>query len=484
MHYSIDLTLFGAPRIALEELDLLEKQTPSLVAYAVPVVIILSFIEFVIMRQTEKRSHHSAETLGSSLVGVGNLVVNLLIKTALLFVLVLIYNLLPWRMELVWYTLIPCFILYDFCSYWSHRISHINRFFWASHVVHHSADHFNLTVSFRQSWLQHVKIVFFVPLAFAGFHPVIFMVVSQLSTLYQFWVHTESISTLHPWIEKYFGTPSNHRVHHGSQEKYIDKNFGATLMLWDHLFGTFQYEEEPPVYGLTSPLANRSNPFYLNFHEYGALLKDVKRANNWKEAYFYVFANPAKIARYKHLKSIRETFLKKQKRRFLSRSFLILWLAICLLSFPVQAERSFNNANTVFFIRQMPEDKLSAYALPRSYKGELSIQPFVQYTVKNSRRSAKWQLNNTGVPFFEWKVVDSQWIELQFPAWIGGRFFLRYDSSHNYQLYLKEEEVLTRVKTMYLWPQGVDGRRIRSVYYQLIPVNSEQGKKLVHTNFR
>ena len=141
-----------------------------------------------------------------------------------------------------------------------------------------------------------------------GFHPIIFFVASQLSTLYQFSVHTETINKLHPWIEKYFGTPSNHRVHHGSQEKYLDKNFGATLMIWDHLFGSFQYEEEQPVYGLTTPLTDKINPFKLNFHEYSDILQDVKKSKSLREGLFYIFASPCKVRQRKQL--TKGSFLK------------------------------------------------------------------------------------------------------------------------------------------------------------------------------
>jgi sterol desaturase/sphingolipid hydroxylase (fatty acid hydroxylase superfamily) len=277
------ISLFGADPINMEAIISVQEKAPNIVAYALPAVFLLTIIEFIFSHFGERKTYERKETLGSLLVGLGNLAVNILMKAVLIYGAVWIYNLLPWRMEMNWWTLIPCFILYDCCSYWSHRISHFNRFFWATHVVHHSAEHYNLTVAFRQSWVQHFKTVFFIPLAIMGFHPVIFLVASQLSTLYQFWVHTEAIGKLSPFIEKYFGTPSNHRVHHGSQAKYLDKNFGATFMIWDHLFGTFQYEEEKPIYGLTTPLENKTNPFVLNFHEYQDMMEDVRKSDGIKE---------------------------------------------------------------------------------------------------------------------------------------------------------------------------------------------------------
>ncbi|MNQ46824.1 Fatty acid hydroxylase superfamily protein [compost metagenome] len=295
----IKLSLFGAQPIAMERIHEVEKSAPNLIVYALPIVLLFTVLEFVIFHFLEQKEYDKKETLGSVLIGLGNLTVNLVMKTGLLYAVVEIYNILPYRMEFNWWSLIPCFILYDFSSYWTHRISHYCRFFWATHVVHHSAEHYNLTVSFRQSWFQYAKIVFFIPLIFAGFHPAIFFIANQLSVLYQFWVHTEAIGKLHPFIEKYFGTPSNHRVHHGSQEKYLDKNFGAAFMIWDHLFGSFQYEEEKPRYGITSLLKSKLNPLYLNIHEFQDIIKDVKKAKGFRKKMYYIFASPGVIDKNK-----------------------------------------------------------------------------------------------------------------------------------------------------------------------------------------
>lgn len=298
----IKLSIFGADPIALEKIHEIEKSAPNLIVYALPAVLFFTILEFVVFYFLERKEFDQKETLGSVLIGLGNLTVNLFMKTGLLYAVVEIYNIVPYRMEFNWWSLIPCFIVYDFSSYWTHRISHYCRFFWATHVVHHSADHYNLTVSFRQSWFQYAKIVFFIPLIFAGFHPAIFFIANQLSVLYQFWVHTEAIGKLHPFIEKHFGTPSNHRVHHGSQEKYLDKNFGATFMIWDHLFGSFQYEEEKPRYGITSLLKSKLNPLYLNIHEFQDIIKDVKNANSFRKKMYYIFASPDAIAKQKLVK--------------------------------------------------------------------------------------------------------------------------------------------------------------------------------------
>lgn len=258
-------------------------------------------VEFGISQYQNRGYYNKKETQGSIMVGIGNVLISTAIKFLLLCMAVYIYNLLPWRMEFSWWTLVPCYILYDFCSYWAHYISHHQRFWWATHVVHHSAEHFNLTTAFRLSWVQYFKIVFMLPVFLAGFHPIVFFVVNQLSILFQFWVHTEYIRRLPAWVEFVFATPANHRVHHGSQAKYINKNFGGTFILWDRWFGTYQAEEERPIYGITHQSKNKANPFVINFEEYGHMLTDVRQAKGLRQKLFYVFGDPVAIAEKKGL---------------------------------------------------------------------------------------------------------------------------------------------------------------------------------------
>nr|WP_198342298.1 sterol desaturase family protein [Pedobacter psychrophilus] len=150
------------------------------------------------------------------------------------------------------------------------------------------------------SWVQNIKTIFFLPVFFLGFHPVVIFVVSQASVLFQFWVHTEYIKKL-PYVFEYLlATPSNHRVHHGTQEKYLDKNYAATFIFWDRMFGTYQKEEERPDYGLTNKIGDRFNPIFLNFHEYHDMIKDVKNAGSLKKKLFFIFGSPLKIYQEKN----------------------------------------------------------------------------------------------------------------------------------------------------------------------------------------
>jgi hypothetical protein len=132
--------------------------------------------------------------------------------------------------------------------------------------------------------------------ALIGFHPIVFFVVNQIAVLFQFWVHTEYIKKLPRIVEYIFATPSNHRVHHGSQDIYINKNYGATFIIWDRIFGTYQPEVEPANYGLTTNIEHKANPLFINFHEYIDIWKDVSSAKGWRKKMFYLFGDPIDIA--------------------------------------------------------------------------------------------------------------------------------------------------------------------------------------------
>jgi sterol desaturase/sphingolipid hydroxylase (fatty acid hydroxylase superfamily) len=293
------INLFGAEPIPYEHITHLEKQSGDLIVYAIPFMAFFTFLEIWYSWYSERKNYSTKESLGSLFVGLGNVAINLLFKVGLIYGAVFVYNQVPWRMQLNWWTMIPCLLVYDFCSYWAHRVSHFNRFFWATHIVHHTAEHYNLTVSFRLSWVQHFKIIFFLPVALMGFHPVVFFIVNQIGVLFQFWQHTEYIRRLHHIIEKVIVTPSNHRVHHGSDEKYLDKNFGVIFLFWDKLFKTYQPEEEKPTYGITTKIDPSLNPLYLNFHEYKDIISDVRTTKGIRNKLFFLFGSPAKIARYK-----------------------------------------------------------------------------------------------------------------------------------------------------------------------------------------
>lgn len=183
------------------------------------------------------------------------------------------------------------FLGVDFAYYWFHRLSHEINAIWATHIVHHQSEEYNLSVALRQSWFQTLfSWWFYLPLAFLGFSPLMIVTVAAVNTLYQFWIHTKAIKKFPAPIEFIFNTPSHHRVHHGTNPQYIDKNHAGSLIIWDRMFGTFQKEEEEVVYGITTPL-NSFNPFYANFHYWNELVHNAKQTRSWKER-LYVFIKP------------------------------------------------------------------------------------------------------------------------------------------------------------------------------------------------
>lgn len=297
-------SFFGADKILWSRISEVKESAPEIIIWAIPAIFFVVLLEFFISRHQNKKYYDLKETMGSLGLGVGNILISVWIKVFLFYITIWVYNLVPWRMQFSWWSFIPCYILFDFCSYWAHNISHRQRFWWATHVAHHSGEHYNLSVAFRLSWVQYLKIIFLFPVPLMGFHPIIFFVTNQIAILFQFWVHTEYIRTLPKFVEYIFATPSNHRVHHGSQEKYLNKNYGATFIIWDRMFGTYQKEEEQVVYGITENIDRKGNPFHINFHEYKAIINDIRLAKNWKQKLFFIFGNPATIGRFKKIDRI------------------------------------------------------------------------------------------------------------------------------------------------------------------------------------
>ena len=182
-------------------------------------------------------------------------------------------------------------LAWDFAYYWFHRWEHECRFFWAFHVNHHSSEYYNLSTALRQPWTPLLLLAIMPPIVLLGVRPWIMMTCGGLNLIYQFWVHTEAIDRMPRWFEFVFNTPSHHRVHHGSNRQYLDRNHAGILIVWDRLFGTFEPERERVVYGLTKNI----DTFVLwtvFAHEYAAIWRDVRRARTWRERLGYTFAGP------------------------------------------------------------------------------------------------------------------------------------------------------------------------------------------------
>ena len=184
------------------------------------------------------------------------------------------------------------FLLVDLAYYWSHRLSHHVNLLWAGHVVHHSSEEYNLAVALRQSSLHGLFTwAFYLPLALIGIPPVMYVTTYAINLVYQFWIHTRAVGRLGRVTEWVMNTPSHHRVHHGRNPKYLDRNHAGVLIVWDRLFGTFQAEEEEPVYGITAPLRSW-NPLWANVHGFVEVARGMHRSRSWRDAWMHAFGPP------------------------------------------------------------------------------------------------------------------------------------------------------------------------------------------------
>ena len=182
-------------------------------------------------------------------------------------------------------------IAWDFLYYWNHRSMHQIRLFWADHAAHHSGRRYNLSTALRQSWNGYLTTWMYWPMPLLGFRYSTFVKARQLNLLYQYWIHTEAIDRLPDWVEKIFNTPSHHRVHHGANKQYIDKNYAGILIIWDRMFKTFEPEIRQLQYGLTKNIRT-NNPVKMAYGELAQIAKDVAQADNFNERLRYVFAAP------------------------------------------------------------------------------------------------------------------------------------------------------------------------------------------------
>ena len=187
--------------------------------------------------------------------------------------------------------LFKALVVWDFLYYWDHRLQHEVRFFWANHVTHHSSRRYNLSTALRQPWSGLTLAWVFLPMPLLGFSAKTTFRAGQLNLLYQYWVHTEVIDRLAPGVEKAMNTPSHHRVHHGANKQYLDKNYGGILIVWDKLFGTFEPELRRVKYGLTKNIATY-NPLKIAYHEYVDIGRDVIKTHGVRNKFRHAFGRP------------------------------------------------------------------------------------------------------------------------------------------------------------------------------------------------
>ena len=255
---------------------------PPIIIYAIPFFVFAMLLEFFVASAKNIKSYTAKDAFSSIAMGLGNVFIGFVSKLFVFAALYYVYeNFRVFTIPITWWSFIILIFLDDFSYYWFHRTSHENRFFWASHVVHHSSKHYNLSTALRQTWTgSFYSFIFWLWLPLIGFHPGMIIFQMSISLLYQFWIHTELIQKMPKWIELFFNTPSHHRVHHGSNPIYLDKNHAGILIIWDKLFGTFQPElkSEKVQYGLVVNIKTY-NPIFIAFNEWGALFKDLNTKN-------------------------------------------------------------------------------------------------------------------------------------------------------------------------------------------------------------
>ncbi|MGW3356157.1 sterol desaturase family protein [Streptomyces bungoensis] len=265
------------------------------VVYAIPFFVLLVVVEALSYRflpDDEERGYELRDTVTSMSMGAGSQVIGLPWKVLAVLAYAAVWSLAPWQLPVssawTWFLL---FFADDLAYYAFHRAHHRVRVLWASHVVHHSSLRFNLSTALRQSWTPMTTLPFWLPLALLGIPPWMILLQQSISLIYQFFLHTERVDKLWRPVEWVFNTPSHHRVHHGSNNVYLDRNYGGILIVWDRLFRTFEPEGERVVYGLTKNI-DTHNPLRVAFHEYAAAWRDVRGARRWRDKAGYLFGPP------------------------------------------------------------------------------------------------------------------------------------------------------------------------------------------------
>ena len=252
-----------------------------LILISTPLYLLVIGFEIVLSHVHLKKYYTLKDTLMNVYLCLINGGIDLLFRAVYVVILLWFYKFhfvdLTFNPIVYWFCL---FILEDLIFYIEHRVDHYCRFFWAVHVTHHSSEEFNLTTGFRSSVFQPIyRFIYFIPLAFLGFHPIDIVFMYSLTQIYGILVHTQYINKMPNWFESIFVSPSHHRVHHASNIRYLDKNMGMVLIIWDRLFGTFQNEipEDPIKYGLTKALDDPHHPAKIIFHEWQSVGKDLKK---------------------------------------------------------------------------------------------------------------------------------------------------------------------------------------------------------------
>jgi sterol desaturase/sphingolipid hydroxylase (fatty acid hydroxylase superfamily) len=264
---------------------------PQIIIYAIPGFLILLIAEAIAGAILRRDLYEIKDTAASLTMGIGNVIIGLFSKAMVFALFTFLHKFAIFNIGFAWWAWVLGFFGDEISYYCFHRTSHECRLWWASHIVHHSSQRYNLGTALRQTWTGSLySFVFWMWLPIVGFQPVMILTLQAISLLYQFWIHTELVKDMGP-LEWVLNTPSHHRVHHASNRQYLDKNHGGTLIVWDRLFGSFTKEEQACVYGLTKNIQTY-NPVRIAFHEWADILHDIVSARTWRDRRSVVLGRP------------------------------------------------------------------------------------------------------------------------------------------------------------------------------------------------
>lgn len=299
-------------------------------------------------------------------------------------------------------------LLYDFLYYWFHRISHERQFFWASHVVHHQSEDYNLSTALRQTSTSFLTTwVFYIPCFFLGMPISMFVSIASLHLIYQFWVHTQHIPKLGVF-EWFMVSPSNHRVHHAQNPDYIDKNYGGLLIIWDRLFGTFKAEDEKQeaIYGIRVPLQSW-NPIWGNLHIFAGMLRDIWHTQRWSNKFRVLWSktgwHPADmVQRFPEQKSNLQKFEKynPQRSRVVNGAIILQYLLLAVLHFWSSGQSAVLSASLMWAV--VLAQVAILVVIGAVLEGKLYARPF-EYTRLLALSSMLWISYSAG-------LITSQWL--------------------------------------------------------------------------
>lgn len=267
---------------------------PSPTEVAVPAFVILVLIEMIVARRVNPARYEPMDTLTSMLLGTGSTVAGALTGATVFALALWIAQFQIVAIGYVWWAWPLCFLLDDLAYYVFHRSAHRVRWFWASHVIHHTSQHYNLSTALRQTWTGFISIgfIFRLPL-FLFFPPAMVFFCAGINLVYQFWIHTEMIGRFPRWFEAVMNTPSHHRVHHATNPRYLDRNYAGVFIIWDRMFGTFtaEIDEDRPRYGIIKNLGS-FNLLWAAFHEWIGIAKDVVSVRGLRNKLNYMIRPP------------------------------------------------------------------------------------------------------------------------------------------------------------------------------------------------